>query len=228
MAIPDITLLTSDAIGIAQMFLGPQWGIYLDTGTTRVPVVGQGVNNILTIITGTGSGNFLEMDYRLAFNISDYPVEQGSFQSYNKVQRPYQVSVAVTAGGTEENRALLLSQVQAIIDTTNLYTVVMPEGGIVGLNPVGFTFSRRSDRGLGLLTIEIFFQQVRPAGDPTFSTTNTAATTPNAAPTTGTVTPITSPTAGFVTSTSQQVLGVVSPVVAGLAVTNAVSLAIRR
>lgn len=201
-----LVLLAADAVSVVSAFLGPTWGIFLN----GVQVVGQNVNNIINVVSGLGSGNFLDLDYRAHFSISNYPVEQGAFQSYNKVQEPYDVVVTVTAGGTIANRAALLDQVQAIIGTTDLYTVLMPEGTLVGLNPTSYSYSRRHDHGLGLLMVSIVFQQVRPAGDPQFSTTANPNTTGAATPTTGGPPPITNPVTGFVSSTSAISLGVMS------------------
>ena len=202
----NVVLLTSDAISVLSAFSGPQWGVFLN----GVQVVGQSVNNIINIVSGLGSGNFLDLDYRANFQISNYPVEQGAFQSYNKVQQPYDVAVTITAGGTVANRASLLSQVQAIIGSTDSYTILMPEGSLVGLNPVSYSYHRRHDSGLGLLMVTIVFEQVRPAGDPQFSTTSNTSNTGAAAPTTGGPAPITNPTTGFVASTSAISLGVMS------------------
>jgi hypothetical protein len=212
-------LLAADAISVVSAFLTQDWGIFLN----GVQVVGQDVGNFFINLSGIGSGNFLEMAFRLGFDISKYPQEAGAFQNYNKVQKPYDVATTVTAGGSALNRAALLQQVQAIIATTDLYTVVMPEGPIDGLNPVGYALERRHDRGLGLLMIEIFWEQVRPAGDPTFSTTATPTSTAAAAATTGGAAPITNPMPAFASATSQSSQGVVSPTIAPPAVSSAVA-----
>jgi hypothetical protein len=212
-------LLAADAVSILGIFTGPEWGIFLN----GVQVVGQDVNNIINIISGLGNGNFLDLDYKARFSISNYPVEQGAFQSYNKVQSPYEVAVTVTAGGTAANRIQLLNQVQTIIGTTDLYTVNMPEGTLSGLNPVSYGYQRRHDNGLGLLIVTIMFQQVRPAGDPVFSTTGTASNTAAAAAMTGPVAPITNPVTGFAASTSAVSLGVVSALAPAASVVSGVT-----
>lgn len=216
----DPVLLISDAVSVVSSFLTQDWGIF---DSNNVQVVGQGVGNFLINLSGIGSGNFLEMAFRLGFDISKYPVEKGAFQSYNKVQKPYDVATTVTAGGTSLNRAALLQQVQAIIGSTDLFTVLTPEGPIDGLNPNGYSLERKHDRGLGLLMVEIFWEQVRPAGDPTFSTTGTPSSTAAAAASTGGAAPITNPTPAFASATSQSSQGVVSPTAAPTSVTSAVA-----
>ncbi len=203
----NVALLTADAIGVVNAFTGPQWGIFLN----GVQVVGQDIlGAFLSNVTGFGNGNFLDLDYHVRYAISEYPVEQGAFQSYNKVQSPFDVAVTITAGGSDANRTLLLTQVEAIIGSTNLYTVAMPEGTLNSVNPIAYGYRRQHDRGLGLLEVNILFKQVRPAGNPTFSTTQTTGNTAASAPTTGGPAPITNPTPAFTPSTSQTYLGIFS------------------
>jgi hypothetical protein len=205
-------LLVADAVSVIQSIaglFGTNWGVFDSNG---VQVVGQDVNSILNVVSGIGTGNVLDLDFKASWTIPEYPVEQGGFQSYNKVQRPYDVALTVTAGGSNANRQLLLDQVIAIIGSTDLYTVGMPEMPIAGVNPIGYGFSRRHDHGLGLLMITMLFKQVRPGGNPQFSTTGTPASTAAASPTTGGAAPITSPTTPFAASTSQVQTGQVSPV----------------
>lgn len=213
-------LLVADAASLIQSvaaLFGTNWGVFDSNG---VQVVGQGVNSIFNVVSGLGTGNVLDLDFKAGWSIPTYPVEQGGFQSYNKVQRPYDVAVTVTAGGSNANRQLLLDQVIAIMGSTALFTVGMPEMPIAGVNPVNYGFSRRHDHGLGLLMVTIFFQQVRPGGNPQFSTTGTPTSTAVAAPTTGDVPPITSPTRPSLTSQVQT--GPSSPVQAPPSVVSAV------
>jgi len=176
----NVVLLVSDAVSLIRAFSGPQWGIFQN----GVQVVGQGVGDIISILTGTGSYSFLEMDFKQSFRIAQAPQELGAFLSYDKVQQPYNVACAVAAGGPPPNRSLLLSQVEAIQSSTGLFTLSTPDTIIVGLNPVGFSYRRRHDYGVGVLVIEMYFEQVRPAGNPTFSTTGVPGSTANAAPNT--------------------------------------------
>ena len=216
----NIALLTADAVSVINAFTGPQWGIFLNGGQ----VVGQDIlGAFLSNVTGFGNGNFLDLDYHVRYAISEYPVEQGAFQSYNKVQTPFDVAVTITAGGSDANRTLLLTQVEAIIGSTNLYTVMMPEGTLNSVNPIAYGYRRQHDRGLGLLEVNILFKQVRPAGNPTFSTTQSPDNTPASAPSTGGAPLITNPTPAFTPSTSQTYLGIFSATTTPTSVASAVA-----
>ena len=72
-------LLLADALGLPPSPLAPQWGIYLD---------GEPVVDADSVVT---------FDYRQEWTVSDYPLEQGAFQSYDKVQTPFDVAVTITA-----------------------------------------------------------------------------------------------------------------------------------
>jgi hypothetical protein len=200
-------MLIADAVsvvqGIAALF-GTNWGIFLN----GVQVVGQDVNSIFNVVSGSGTGNVLDFDVKTSWSIAEYPVEQGGFQSYNKVQHPYDVAITVTAGGSLSNRQQLLDQVDAIMGSTQEFDVIMPEKAFIGVNPINYGISRRHDHGLGLLIIPIFFKQVRPASAPQFS--GTAASVAGTA-TTNQAPSIPSPTPQFASATSQVQAGQVSP-----------------
>jgi hypothetical protein len=203
----NVVLLTADAVSVLNAFSGPQWGIFLN----GVQVVGQNVLvNFLTSLVGFGNGNFLDLDYKVRWAIAEYPVEQGAFQSYNKVQTPFDIAVTITAGGSVVNRELLLTQVEAIIGSTDTFQIRMPEGSFDSVNPVAYGYRRSADRGLGLLEVSILFKQIRPAGNPIFSTTQTPGNTPSATPSIGLPSPIINPAPGFTPSISTSYLGIFS------------------
>jgi hypothetical protein len=77
-----IAILASDAAQLVRAFGPPRWGIFSSFG---VP-----------LLTGD---SVIAVDYRREYRISDYPVEQGGFGSYNKVQEPYDVRVTIAVSG---------------------------------------------------------------------------------------------------------------------------------
>src|ERR1035437_11025940 len=62
--------------------LKPHWGIY-------------DVAGLKTVIE---PDSFLGFDYRNETNISTYPIEQGGFASYNKVNTPFDARVKISKG----------------------------------------------------------------------------------------------------------------------------------
>lgn len=139
-----LALLTSDALSIFGSVFGfQQWGIYLD----GFPVV--------------ISDNVLTFEYRQQWSISDYPVEQGAFESYDKVQTPFDVRMRFTAGGSSFNRQLLLDSIAAIAGDLNLYTAVSPEGIYPSCSITHYDYHRSAENGVGLITVDVWMIQIR-------------------------------------------------------------------
>ncbi|OBQ90034.1 phage baseplate protein [Mesorhizobium sp. AA23] len=149
-----LELLTQDALGLLSSALGLQpWGIYFG----GVPVI--------------IADNIVEVQYRQQWSISDFPVEQGAFQSYDKVQIPYDARLRFTAGGSAANRAAMLASIAAVAGDTNLYDVVTPEAVYLSCNITHYDYSRRSNEGMGLLSVDIWLIEVRQAVSAAMSNT---------------------------------------------------------
>lgn len=149
----SVVLLVQD---VARAVLGPfvtRWGIFLN----GVPVL--------------AADNQISFEYLQDFPISDYPVEKGGFQSYNKVQLPGDIRVSFSAGGSEENRQAFLASVDAVMNTISLYDVVTPEKIFLGYNFTHRNFRRTAQRGVGLIVVELRLTEVRPVVTTTFTST---------------------------------------------------------
>lgn len=149
-----LQVLEADAIGLlAGLFQQQQWGIYFG----GVPVI--------------IADNVVEVQYRQQWSVSDFPVERGAFQSYDKVQVPYDARLRFTAGGSLANREAMLASIAAVAADTNLYDVVTPEAVYLSCNFTHYDYSRRSNEGLGLLSVDIWLIEVRQAASAGMSNT---------------------------------------------------------
>ena len=81
-----VSLLTADSSGIGFALGGPQWGIWDQNGQPLL--VADSVSDI---------------EYAHDYHISDYPQEQGAFESYNKVQMPFQAKIGFFVSQTRQN-----------------------------------------------------------------------------------------------------------------------------
>lgn len=156
--VTQLVLLTADAI-LGLLGFQQQWGIF----SNGAPVV--------------EADNVVSFDFRQDFSISNYPVEQGSFASYNKVQHPQEMKFRFSTGGSNASRQAFINSIQAVIADTNLYDVVTPDAAYTNLNFTHWDYSRSADRGNGLLVIDVWCEEVRPASLATSTTTAAAATT---------------------------------------------------
>lgn len=154
-AASSILLMISDAVNL---IIGSQqnlWGIFLDGDLVLE------------------SDSMVSFDLRQDLPISDYQVEEGAFQSYDKVQLPVEIRVRVSAGGDIANRQRFLQSIDAVMNTTDLYDVVTPEEVYVGYNFTHRDFRRQGDQGNGLIVVDLWLTQVRESAQSTFSNTQT-------------------------------------------------------
>lgn len=148
-----IILLVSDAIGSLDDFAGPQWGIFLD---------GEAVIDF---------DNFVSFDLRQDLPVSDYPVEEGAFQSYDKVQLPTDIRVRLSAGGSESNRQNFLASIDDVMNTVDLYDIVTPEQTYVSYNFTHRDLHRGATNGAGLISVDLHLREIRVTSTATFSNT---------------------------------------------------------
>jgi hypothetical protein len=144
-----IELLTKDAVaGILSGF--PQWGIFLN----GAPVV--------------LADNVASIDYKQDWTISDYQLEQGAFESYDKVAHPFECKVRFTAGGDVTNRQNFLNSIAAIAPTLTLYDIVTPEETYTSVNITHYDYRRTAINGVGLITVDVWAVQVRVTATASF------------------------------------------------------------
>ncbi|PVX61232.1 phage baseplate protein [Paraburkholderia unamae] len=172
-----VGLLAADAVNVLNMFAGPQWGIFNQDGTIAIQ-----------------PDSMVSLDFRRDWKIPNYPVEQGSFESYNKVALPSITRIRITKGGTVTDRQSFLLQISAIAASLDLYNIVMPEGALIqNVNIVSDGINRTSTNGVGLLSIDLMLEEVRVTATASFS--NTAAPSGADPVSTGSVQPQTPTTA---------------------------------
>jgi len=111
------------------------------------------------------------VEHAVDYRIADYPIEQGGFESYNKVATPFGIRVAVSKGGTLAERQQFLTAVDALVASLELFDVVTPEKTYVGVNVERSGLSRTASAGAGMLTVELSLREVRRAAKAIFSTT---------------------------------------------------------
>ena len=135
-----------DAIGLG-VFSGPQWGIFAQSGA---PV----------LVANSVFGVEYARDYR----ISDYPQEQGAFESYNKVQVPYQAKITFLVGGSVAARAAFLEAAGSAVAALDLFTIVTPEFSYPNANLTHYSYRREARHGVTLIMVDVWCEEVRITG----------------------------------------------------------------
>jgi hypothetical protein len=139
-----IALLLQDAVAaLLGLFAPPQWGIF----SNGFPVI--------------VADNQISFDYKQDFPISTYPVEQGQFQTYDRVQLPSEIRCRFSAGGNVTNRQNFLQSIDAVMNSgITLYDVVTPEETYLGYTFNHRDFSRTAESGVGLIVVDLWLTEV--------------------------------------------------------------------
>jgi hypothetical protein len=148
-----VTVLVADAVSILSSFFGPQWGIF---------------QNGVAVVE---ADNVVSMEYKQDWSISDYPVEQGAFESYDRVLLPFEARVRFSSGGDFVNRELLLSSIQAITQGTQVFDVVTPEQVYPSVSISHYDYRRTAQSGVGLMQVDVWCTQIRVTTSPQFTNT---------------------------------------------------------
>lgn len=142
---PSPLLTTDTVVGYGGVSLAPQWGLYYN----GVPVV------IAESVIAFG--------FRAGWNISNYPIERGGFESYNRVVQPFSCRLQFAAGSSMQARQALLRSLEVATAPGNLtkYDVVTPELVYPRLNIDTYDYDRKAMSGAGLLLVDVKMVEIR-------------------------------------------------------------------
>lgn len=155
------SLLRGDLIPALAMGMAPQqWGVFL--------------NGKPAIIFDT----FVSIDYKQGWAISDFPLEPGAFESYDKVELPFDARVRFATGGSEIDRIAMLQSIKKAAPSLGLATIVTPEMVYPSVNIQHYNYRRTAINGVGLLQVEIWFLEIRVKGNQPGSGNKPAYSTP--------------------------------------------------
>lgn len=106
----------------------------------------------------------VSMNYDAGSSISKYPVEQGSFASYNKVNAPSMATVSMAKGsGGSQERGGLLAQIEALLKSTVSFHIITPEYVYLNYQIVGINHARSAQDGATMITVNIDLEEVLEA-----------------------------------------------------------------
>lgn len=149
--------LTEDSITVTATAKN-QWGVYTKAGA-------------LALDPDTIAAVGYDAEYRIA----DYPIEEGGFESYDKVALPFQNRVIMSKGGTLAQRRDFIKAVEELRSGLDLYSIVTPEWTYIGVNIVRVGIDRSREQGAGLITVELQLQEIRQSATSSFSATRDPA-----------------------------------------------------
>lgn len=174
LGVEKTVLLAADVLTVIGLFQGPQWGIFNQDG--------QLVANPDT---------FISMDFRQEYRISDYPRESGSFETYDKVQMPYDVRCTLGCHGKNMSKTAFLSAIDAATRSLDRFHILTPDAGVPSVSLVHYDYRRERARGNGILIVDIWMQQLITDASASYTNTQQPEGAPNQAG--GTVQPQAAP-----------------------------------
>lgn len=130
---------------LINLVFGNYWGIFNQNGIPLLLV-----------------DNVVSLKYENKSQISNAPLEQGSFASYNKVAEPFSTSVMMTkASGGVMERGAFLGLLEAFAQSTDLYMVITPEAIYPNCNIVGYDYARQASDGARMIKVNVQLQEIR-------------------------------------------------------------------
>ncbi len=144
-----------DYFGIANQFLKQDWGIF-----------DQGGNAVLS------PDSVVSFEYKGEQRVSYYPIEKGSFASYNKVALPFDIRMRMTCGGQGVmTRAEFISSLKGLLASIGLYNIVTPEDVYSNVSLDHVDYQKTAKNGVSLITVDAWFSEIRVTAQAQYSNT---------------------------------------------------------
>jgi hypothetical protein len=105
--------------------------------------------------------SFLDLDYKNEGKALEYPVEEGSFASYNKTQNSMEIKATVALQGTDADYNDLLTKLEDFQEKAVKLSIATPSDFYEGFTLEGLGYKRTAENNAHLLTVELTFKEVR-------------------------------------------------------------------
>lgn len=142
-------------------------------------------------MTAVSFTSFLDIDYTNEGKALSYPVEQGGFANYNKVESPLGISVTLATQGLDSDFEYILERLDEYKGKAVKLSVVTPSALYESMTLETYSYRRTQDAGAGMLVVELSLVEVRevetqvtttvitkPKNPTSSSTVNTGKTQP--------------------------------------------------
>lgn len=165
-------LLVADAQLFLELFISPR---QLDTPTK----IAENNTAVWGVFTQTGGmalspDSIIAVDAKKDWNVSKYPMELGAFQSYNKVKEPFDIHVRMVVGGNTAHHKEFLDVLDALVAGIDLVDIITPDAQYTNANAISYDLHRTAQSGIGLLTVDVHFIEIRNTIVPTFGPVKSA------------------------------------------------------
>ena len=115
----------------------------------------------------------VDFEWRGEQKVPNYPLEQGSFSSYNKVAMPFDARVTCTCSGNGPmSKSAFLIAIQTYLGGMQLCSIVTPDATYTPCSLIHADYRREARNGISLIVVQLWFQEIR---QPVAATVQTAA-----------------------------------------------------
>lgn len=131
--------------GLLSSLFGPQWGVFDKTGASVLQ-----------------PDTIVSVEVKADEEISNHPVEEGGFASYNKVSKPTEITLVMTCSGNNgQSREDFIAALESLKFNLDLLDIVTADHTYISYNLVHYDYKRSAQNGVSLLTVSCRFQEVR-------------------------------------------------------------------
>jgi hypothetical protein len=135
------------------------WGVFDKTGKIKLIDIEVKYPIIQNLYAGQVATDSVE--YTKEMNVSEFPIEGGGFESYNKVEKSANSRVTIIVSGSETDRTKALNLVDAATKSMTGYSIVTPEITYKNYSIIGYNYSRSGGSGATMLKIELTLKEER-------------------------------------------------------------------
>ena len=111
--------------------------------------------------TAVNFTSFIDIDYKNDGKALEYPVEEGSFASYNKTQNSMEIRVTLATQGTDAEFNDILAKLEDYQKKAVKLSIATPSDFYDGFTLESMSYTRKVDQNARMLTVELAFKEVR-------------------------------------------------------------------
>lgn len=151
---PSSTIAPASDLYLTENIVYPLkfWGLYTADGDLALEV-----------------DSVIETAYSKEFNTPAYPLEGGGFETYNKVEAPYEARLVLTKGGTEDAKRVFIETLEGYNRSLDLFQIVTPDKTYENANIVRLQITRTREQGADLVRAEVGLREIRSTTTTTYT-----------------------------------------------------------
>lgn len=150
-----------DKFGISSSFLAPVWGLFNSSGAP--------VFDVETIVS---------FAIQNSSKTSDFPIEGGSFNTYNKTGSPFEARMRVRQASNQAAREALTTALDAALKSLDTYDIVTPDGVYHNATLTGYDYRRESHEGSSAIIADLVLEEVREGAVAQYATSGGSQNSP--------------------------------------------------